>query len=386
MANASQAWMINAYDMAEAPGWTLGGIRDGSVVDAIAALFSTIFVHVRGLPMFSTLLGFGIGLIAASMWRKGYPQRDARRVLLRRYGFLALFGLAHMFLLFYGDIMLYYGLIGIVVAMLFTLSNRWLRIIAYTALLINGLFGTASAVAMYYFQAPMEDLVPTPVTELTTVSAYYAENFWSSLVMLVGAPFAVLQLGGLVLIGYVWAREGYLVNAAAHRGVLVRWVILGAAVALLIGIPWGLAAIGVLDPYLEGPLMVLNSTWGVFTGPAILAAIALATEGIQQRMAAGAAAPAWTGPFVALGKRSMSGYLAQSFLFIAAVMPFTLGIGLESSVTGKLLVGLCIWLITLVLAVVLERTGTPGPFEQGHRRLSYGKTKRLEPFALRQSQ
>ena len=150
MANAVQAWLVNAYDQVEAPGSTLGGVRAGSTADHIAALFSAIFVHVRGLPMFSTLLGFGIGLIVASMHRKGYPVRPTRRTLARRYGILALFGLIHMFGLFYGDIMFIYGAIGVVMAFLITLSSTWLRVIAYAILILSALTSGASAVMLYH--------------------------------------------------------------------------------------------------------------------------------------------------------------------------------------------------------------------------------------------
>ena len=95
----------------------------------------------------------------------------------------------------------------------------------------------------------------------------------------------------------------------------------------------------------------------------------------------GGAVPGWAYPFVALGKRSMSGYLALSFLFVVLVMPFGFGWGLEASISGKLLVGVAVWLITLALAVILEHTDTPGPFEQLHRRLAYGPTRRIEPYS-----
>ncbi|WP_157672482.1 DUF418 domain-containing protein [Corynebacterium mycetoides] len=78
--------------------------------------------------------GFGFGLVVASLYRKHYPLRDARRVLLRRYGTLAALGLIHMLALFYGDIMLTYGLIGVLMALLFTVSAKWLRLIAYILL------------------------------------------------------------------------------------------------------------------------------------------------------------------------------------------------------------------------------------------------------------
>lgn len=98
-----------------------------------------------------------------------------------------------------------------------------------------------------------------------------------------------------------------------------------------------------------------------------------------------ASAPAWTYPFVALGKRSMSGYIAQSVLFIALAMPFSLGLGVESSVTGKTAVGALVWLITLLLACALEAANLPGPFEKVHRRLAYGRAERIEPYQSPQS-
>ena len=114
MANVAQTWITNDWseDQSRA-GWSVGGVRPDSIIDQVSAVFAAMFIHVRGLPMFSTLLGFGFGLVAASLYRKHYPLKDARRVLVRRYAVLALFGLAHMLGLFYGDIMLTYGLVGI---------------------------------------------------------------------------------------------------------------------------------------------------------------------------------------------------------------------------------------------------------------------------------
>ena len=104
--------------------------------------------------------------------------------------------------------------------------------------------------------------------------------------------------------------------------------------------------------------------------------IALATQRLHNTV------PAVFYPFVALGKRSMSGYIMQSILFIITVMPFGLGLGLESGVAMKLLIATGIWAVTLILATILEATNTPGPFEWAHRHLSYGKTGRLEPYTV----
>ncbi|WP_291314600.1 DUF418 domain-containing protein [Corynebacterium sp. UBA2622] len=385
-ANAAQAWIINDYDTPGGLGWTLGGVRPGNLPDQALAVFAAMFVHVRGLPMFSTLLGFGIGLIAASLYRKHYPPAAARRVLVRRYAFLALFGLAHLFLLFYGDIMVMYGTIGVIVALLFTQSTRALRIVAYCTLGASALLSALAAAGSFFTDDGM-GLHGTPTTDLLTPAEYVRENVAQAVSMLASVPFGAFSLIGLVLIGYVWAREGYLVDVDRHRRILVTWVCVAAAVVVLLGLPLGLSAIGVIDPAWEGPLYILNTGLGSFTGPGILAGLTLVADPVQKRMyrryeeVGDPSAPAWAHPFVALGKRSMTGYLAQSFLFIAFTMPFTLGLGLHASITGKTGVAVLVWLVTLALASVLERYGIQGPFESLHRRLSYGPTKRLEPYS-----
>lgn len=374
MANAAQAWVINDWSEDQSRvGWSVGGVRPDSVIDQVSAVFAAMFIHVRGLPMFSTLLGFGFGLVAASLYRKHYPAKQARRVLYRRYGALALFGVAHMFLLFYGDIMFNYGLVGILLAAMLTLSSKTLRIIAYTILGLFTAFGVAGGIASFFFDASGGFNQSEPTATFDTFGAYFSSNLDMALGLLVAQPFAVVQLLALAIIGYVWAREQVLIDVHAHRRTLITWSVIAGLIVLCVGLPWGLAAAGVLPDEWELPLFVLNQALGYLTGPGILALLALATHELNNQV------PGWARAFVALGKRSMSGYLAQSFLFIAICTPAFLGIGLDTSVTGKLLIGFVIWLITLLLAVALDRAGKQGPFEWAHRHLSYGKTGRIEP-------
>lgn len=372
LANATSAWIVNDFSQDKSyPGWTLGGVQEGSLIDDISAVFAAMFIHVRGLPMFSTLLGFGFGLVAASMARKGYSAKEARRVLVRRYAMLAVFGLVHMMLIFYGDIMLTYGLIGMLLAVGFTWSGKTLRIISYLVLGLLSAMGVAGAYMTLYFEGD-SGAMDRP-GDFSSLSTYFAGNFDGGLIMLASQPFAVIQLGALATIGYLWARERVLIDVKRHRRTLITWTVIAAVIVVGVGLPWGLSAIGVLPTEWELPLMMLNQAVGLFTGPGILAALALATDSLNNEV------PGWARAFVALGKRSMSGYLAQSVLFIALVMPFTLGLGAEASVSGQLAAGLLVWLITLGLAVALDRAGKQGPFEWAHRRLSYGKTGRIEP-------
>ena len=74
----AMANMVTDWDPAEGVDHAagLGGYNgDGTVLEKLLVFFETVFVHVRGLPMFATLLGVGVGMIFASLERRGYPLR-----------------------------------------------------------------------------------------------------------------------------------------------------------------------------------------------------------------------------------------------------------------------------------------------------------------------
>ena len=371
MANAVQSWVVNDWSIG--PSSTVGGVRPGSTLDIFSAVFTAMVVRVRGLPMFCMLLGFGIGLIVASLHRKGYTVKESRRVLIRRYGLLAVFGLAHGFLLFNQDIMLVYGLMGIALAWCFTLSTRTLRRIAYWFFGGYAVFAGSGALGAYcgYF-SPLPSSRPM-TRELVTFGDFFARNVRGEIAALGQIPLMFVGLTGVFLIGYIWAREGVLASVSAHRRTLVAWVVIAGVIIVFIGLPWGLAAAGVVPTELEPVFFMLNQAFGFLTGPGILAVLALLTENLNNRV------PRWAYAFVALGKRSMSGYIAQSVFFIILVTPAGFGLGGDASVSGKLGIGLLVFVLTLLLTALLEAWGKPGPFEWAHRRLAYGPTGRIEP-------
>lgn len=365
MANAPTGWFLD-HDMERAD--FFGGATTRA--DDLIVLFTALTTHNRGLPMFATLLGFGVGLIAVSLWRKGRPLSQARRVLARRYMWLFLFGAVHAIFVFFGDIMTLYGLCGLVLTMLLTVKDSLLRKIAYGLLVLAILFGVASAVGAYYmpelFAQQMAEYTPQPVTYPDLLQEY-AVFFLSTLA---GTPMYMFYYLPVMIIGFTWARQGTLSDVPAHRKELITWAVLGAMAAVGVGLPWGLAEIEVLDPKWAMPLLMLNMTTGLLCGPGILAILALALDKVQQRLWQGTKTPLYLAVPAALGKRSMSGYLAQSLLFFCLAHPFTADLNLDAA--DMALVALGIWLVTLAAAWALEKAGKPGPFEWAHRRLSYG--------------
>lgn len=377
LANVATAW-LPADSSLEAS--RLGGMVAGSVWEQIAVVFSAMFIHVRGLPMFSTMLGYGVGMIVGSLWRRGYPERQARRVLVRRYGFLALFGLVHMIFLFWGDIMFFYGVAGMLLAVMMTFRDKILWWFAGVFFVLNIISTLGVSVLM---SMGTDTTAQVGTGFLTGAHGSYGDYLLFALIMVVGQvaaiPMEILMLFPVMIIGYIAARHRVLSRVDEFRRQLWTAVWVAVAVVVLIGLPWGLSEIGVLPSSWAQPLYGFNQAFGVLTGPGIIAAIALLVHPLQHRLEArktGGEAPGL--PLIprmiaALGARSMSGYILQSLLLLIATQPFTLGWGIGGGILGASAVAVGVWVLTVLFAYTLELTGRRGPFEAVHRRLSYGK-------------
>ena len=378
MANMTTAWIITT----DRPGSYFGGIIDGSAWDKAAVVFGAFFVHNRGLPMFSTLLGFGVGLIAMSLWRRGFPVRAARWVIAKRYAFLALMGAVHLVLLFWGDIMFFYGVAGIIIAFLLRKRDSTLLLIAYILFALCALGGVVA------FISGAVDPSGVVATEGIGTIESYPDLLLSQLITLgsqaVATPIIVLMYLPVMLVGFVWARQSVLADVPSHRPTLLRWVAIAVAITVVIGSLWSLSTLGVIGQRWANAANNANAFIGVFTGPGILAGLALLLQPVQERLSAGAPLPAVLWPFAALGKRSMSGYVGQSIFFFFLVHPFTLNFGHDLGAFGQAALAFVVWLTTLIGACVLEVFDLRGPFEAVHRRLSYGPT--MQPQLPRAAQ
>ena len=153
-------------------------------------------------------------MIVLSLWRRGYPDTAARGVLFRRYGFLALFGIIHMVFLFWGDIMFFYGVAGIIFAAMMTMKDKtlwWIAgILMSLHVLING-----SLVAFLLFSPGASDVGLSGGLDLTFNS--YAETLGFGLLavpMQFGMDFNV---GICCSCGFGWCAMGTCRNrSVAH--------------------------------------------------------------------------------------------------------------------------------------------------------------------------
>lgn len=363
----------------DVPGAAYGGVINNGAFDQAAVVLSAMFAHVRGLPMFTTLLGFGVGLIALSLARRGFPDPVARRILRRRYAWLAAFGAAHAVFLFFGDILIAYGVIALVLIWLTKRQDRTLLIIAGVLWSLMAL-GTLGAVLFTPTDSLNMNALSSLLPEFHAYWFYVVFNAGWALINVASLPITALTLLPAMIVGFVAARRGVHLNVDKYRTLLLTAVAVAAVVIVAIGLPLGLAQLGVLPDAWAGTLSTLNGSLGILTGPGIAALVLLLCEPLERRRRrareAGQPEPnlAWPLRMVtALGKRSMSGYLFQSLVFVAICFPFTFNFGPQLGAFGQFCLIFGVWTVSLLLAWIMELRGITGPFEKLHRRLSYGR-------------
>lgn len=107
------------------------GIPTTSRVDSIASLIVGATVYRTSYAVFPFLFGVGVAL-QSRRWRVGW-----RHVLLaRRLSWLFVIGSAHMILIWGGDILVAYAIVGFVLLPLQNLPTRWVRRLVFALALV----------------------------------------------------------------------------------------------------------------------------------------------------------------------------------------------------------------------------------------------------------
>ena len=350
-------------------GSTLLHPAQGGVVDRIAQAVTIVVVDGRAWTLFGLLFAYGIGQLHARAIATGSTERDVHRLLRARHRWLLAFGLVHAALLWQGDILGTYGVLGLLLVPLFLhRSDRTLRI------WIGVLLGVAAVGNAAL--AALGQLVPTGAGGLALQQQAAAEPSYPASVLLrlaLWAPVPISSLVGLVmpaafLIGILAARHRVLDEPREHLPLLRRTAVLGLALGWGAGSVQALLHLGVLVVPNPSAFVSLHLFSGIFAGVGAAALFGLVAHRVGAR---GATPPLAVRALVALGRRSLSGYLAQSLVLVPVLAAWGLGLGAHLTSATAVLVGTGVWLLTVVVAHRLDLAGVRGPAEVALRRLTY---------------
>lgn len=332
----------------------VGGSRLDDVLDVVVATV----VDRRSYPMFALLFGYGMVQIARRQRAAGASRRAMRTVLVRRNLALVVLGAVHALLLFDDDILGPYGAIGLVALVLLERSRR---------VLTGWIAGTtvSLALAMGATDAGTAGDVPRESAEYATSAIERIASWGVGLAEVT----VVLALLGPTLIGVLMARAGLLDRPWEHVRVLRRTAMVGIPLGLMGGAPYALTVGGFWSPspLTAGLLGVLHVATGVAAGVGYIALFGLWAARRRTR------GPV-TRALAATGERSLTCYLWQSVVFAPLLSAWGLGLGDRLGTTAGYGLAVAVWASSVVLAVVLARTGRRGPAEVLLRRLTYGRS------------
>ncbi len=292
---------------------------------ALGALVSGKFI-----ALFSLLFGVGF----AMQMQRARRDPGARHRYLRRLAMLLVIGLLHA-AFWWGDVLRYYAVVGLVLLPLYRLPERWL--VAAGAVLI-----VVPQPLLAYLLAGIGPPLATQAHANAAALAAFTDEHWATMLrgnrafvawwlpMRWGIPLAV---AGYMLIGTALGRRGVLLDpaASARFWTRLRWA-LPAGLVLAFGVV--LADYGRLpgpDGWQAGDgarvvIRMINRAAGLVLGLGYMAGFVW----LFGRRRGGRALQ----PLAAVGRMALSNYLAQTAAGVALFYGVGLGLGPRYGLVG----------------------------------------------------
>ena len=329
-------------------------IIEEGLLDHVASAVVVTLVDGRIYPLFAFFFGYGL-----VQMQRGRGSAAGRRILRRRSVLLIALGAVHGVLLFPGDILGWYGVVGLTLVPLLARPDRallriaglWLLPAAAVTGLVQGTTTGPTRQRSFFWSFEVDD--------------HALAMAWRA-VEWVSTPFALLPVVTAALVGVVAARHRVLEDPAPHLRLLRRTATTGVSLAVAGGLPSGLvvggwiAAPGVTTSTI---LATVHAIAGVAGGLGMAAAVGLLARRRSIRTSRTVAAVAAT------GRRSLSAYLAQSLVFVPLLTLPLGGLGARLGSFSAAGLALAVWVLTVLGSAALERAGRQGPAEWLMRRL-----------------
>jgi uncharacterized protein len=339
--------------------------------DSIVRFVERVLVEGKFYSIFSLLFGIGFGLQLARGGEDVLPR------LRRRLRILLAIGAIHAFLIWSGDILMLYALLG------FTLpwftrkpDSELLRWVVILLAVPTVLYAVALAVWMLAGPAGAASAAAMPAGIMVIFEAMGAggikDAFIGNLIMVAGRwadlffTMRFPKVLGMFVLGLWAVRAGLATAPAKHRPLLVRWALLGWAIGLpanLVG-AWAAHHTSYLPPSAGALLGVAMQAVG-FPMLALGYAATIGLLVVDRRRLMGMFAP--------LGRMALTNYLMQSVICVVLSYGFGFGLWWRTGASTAVAIAAAIVLIQIPLSAWWLSRYRFGPVEWVWRRLTYGR-------------
>ncbi|MDV6376929.1 DUF418 domain-containing protein [Sporosarcina sp. GW1-11] len=326
-----------------------------------------IFIEASFYPLFAMLFGYGLNMQYEKSLKN---QTSFAPFIARRLGVLMVFGLIHALLIWSGDILFTYALMGFVMIAVVRIPKKWLLSLALVLYLVPTLLvyvfltisrkGNANSLLDGFVDIQQIELAISAYAKGTfgEIFAFRAIEFMTF--QLIGSITAVVIILPLLMLGAAFSKWKMIENIFKMRwklvAVMVSFITAGV---VLKSIPYWDA------PKFENIFLVQSIVGGPILAIGYAALFLLLWQIPFLKII--------TKPFANIGRMAFTTYIMQSI--IATLIFYSYGAGLYGKVdieTGTML-AVGIFAIQLIFAQVWLSKFRMGPLEFIWRKLSYEK-------------
>ncbi len=369
--------------------FSLGLEASGGALNQAARWFIAFFGEAKFYSIFAFLFGLGLAMQQQRAVERGQPFAP---LFLRRMFILLGIGLVHAYLIWFGDILIMYAVMGLLLFLLFRnrqpkTLRRWFFIMLLVPLLINGaLWGLIEfSSATPEGAAFMADMFAEQQRELEglrdAANATYAGGSFAEITRQRAAdmsymytiwPFMAFNVLAMFVLG-LYAGKIQLHRTIADDAVTLRkvfrWGLLIGLSGNALYVVFGEMALR-LQPT---PALLVSLTGQTFGAPALGLAY-LAGLGLLARR------ERWLRrlqPLAAVGRMAITNYLLQSIICTLLFYGYGLGLYGRISTTGGILFALALYGLQIPFSVWWLKRFRFGPVEWLWRSLTYLKAQPL---------
>jgi uncharacterized protein len=333
-----------------------------------AWLAGHVLVKQKFITLFTLLFGAGVALFVRNRERDDDP---AVRLHLRRSLWLVAFGLAHAYLLWYGDILVAYGVTALFVVAARDWDARKLAVVGTALLAIPSVLEVLSALAASPEQLaaswqPAESAIQSEVETYRSGWLAQMDHRVSSSVYRQTAGYLAStgwRTAGLMLYGMALFRTGVMTNERS-AGFYRRLVAVGGTV----GLATILAGVWFIEANDWAASVALYWTQFNYWGSIPLAGAYLGLVMLYAKWRPAGVVTRW---LAAVGRTAFSNYIFQTV--VATSIFYGHGLGLFGRVSRVEALGfvVAIWAVQVPLSVLWLRYFRYGPLEWLWRALTY---------------
>ncbi len=363
--------------------------------DSIMAFLHHMFIEGKFYSIFSLLFGWGIALQFKRAEQKG---TNALPTVRRRLVFMLLLGACHL-LVWPGDIVFFYAMLGFVLLPLRKFSNK--------TLLITGCLLVLSPILWYWLKMTWPVLnYPSEITlkaarevEGSLVNIKSEEDFVNLMkhgdswfeqfkMNIVGFFYRyqylffvsrIPKVLGMFLIGYVVGRSDFYKNIHQHKK-LVYWII---GIGLVVGLPSNYFLADYMSNHMGDYWQLKTKGWYQTIAYALgVAPLAMAYVGLFMLSFQTGAGKKVLGILAPVGKMAFSNYVMQTFIGNVVFLGPGLGYFGEVGPVCYTIFGVLVFICQLVLSTIWLKYFNYGPIEWLWRSATYKKWQPMRKKAI----